>query len=73
LEKTSNRYGLRTWEEGTLQVEEKRAHLVMGENDESSCRANFALVGNFLLVSDSGKCGGMNVNFNNVYTKAPNR
>ena len=36
---------------------------------EYDCRATLRLVGNYLIVSDNLRCGGMNVTFTGVYLK----
>ena len=36
---------------------------------EDSCRVDFTLLGDFLLASDTGNCGGANVSFTGVYRR----
>jgi hypothetical protein len=38
-------------------------------NDESSCVVTLHRRGPYLVASDNGNCGGMNVNFNGIYTR----
>lgn len=40
-------------------------------DDEFSCKLNLELLSTFLVVSDNGNCGGMNVRFNAVYQQRP--
>ena len=39
-------------------------------NDESSCVVKLRRRGPYLVASDNGNCGGLNVSFNGIYTKA---
>jgi hypothetical protein len=39
-------------------------------NDESSCVVKLHRRGPYMVASDNGNCGGLNVSFNGVYTKA---
>lgn len=53
--------------------------MAMGENytdpakllpdDPGECRARFRLFGRYLVVQDSGGCGGMNVSFSGIYVR----
>ena len=38
--------------------------------DDNDCVVELTLLGKFLVVTDNGNCGGMNVRFVNVYTKS---
>lgn len=40
---------------------------------DSICQMSLKLVGNFLIVSDNGECGGVNVKFDGVYQKSKDR
>jgi hypothetical protein len=39
-------------------------------DDESSCVVKLHRRGPYLVVSDNGNCGGLNVSFGGIYTKA---
>jgi hypothetical protein len=39
-------------------------------NDETSCVVTLHRRGPYLVASDNGNCGGLNVRFNGIYTKA---
>ena len=52
--------------DGFIKPSGNRAEL----KDDNDCVANFTLLGEFLVVTDNGNCGGMNVRFANVYTKS---
>ncbi len=39
-------------------------------NDESSCVVKLHRRGPYMVASDNGNCGGLNVRFNGIYTKA---
>ncbi|MEL1252056.1 hypothetical protein [Aurantiacibacter gilvus] len=39
--------------------------------DEGLCIVDFTLLGDYLLASDNGRCGGMNVRFIGVYLRDP--
>lgn len=39
-------------------------------DDVDLCEVNFTLLGHYLLAGDNGKCGGANVSFTGVYTRA---
>lgn len=39
-------------------------------DDEYDCKATMRLVGEYLLVADNMKCGGVNVSFSGIYKKA---
>jgi len=39
-------------------------------NDEASCVVKLHRRGPYLIASDNGNCGGLNVSFNGIYTKA---
>ena len=39
-------------------------------NDESSCVVKLVRRGPYLVASDNSNCGGLNVSFNGIYTKA---
>jgi hypothetical protein len=54
--------------EGKMTPQDNKSWLLMAD-EPYSCRANFALLGSYLLVTDNSNCGGMNVRFNGVYTK----
>ena len=40
------------------------------EDSEHSCKVEFSLVGDTLIASDNGLCGGANVRFDGVYRRA---
>ncbi len=42
-------------------------------DDESSCVVKLHRRGPYLVASDNGNCGGLNVRFNGIYTKAGTR
>ena len=47
-------------------------HLTIKEgDDEFSCVVNFQLLGSYLIATDNGNCGGMNVRFDDVYRRKP--
>jgi hypothetical protein len=52
--------------EGTFQPIAGRARLTDREN---ICSADFVRIGRYLVVHDNGRCGGVNVRFDGVYTK----
>lgn len=39
--------------------------------DADDCAVRFTLLGDFLVASDNRRCGGANVTFSGVYTRAP--
>lgn len=39
-------------------------------DDNDLCEVNFTLLGQYLLAGDNNRCGGMNVSFTGVYTRA---
>ena len=41
-----------------------------GPEDDSSCVVRLALLGRYLVAADNQRCGGMNVTFDGIYTKA---
>ncbi len=43
--------------------------LSLGGSDEYDCRIKMQRIGRFLLVSDNGYCGGVNVTFDGVYQR----
>jgi len=52
--------------EGTV----KGDRLEISEGDDQyACKVSMKLVGNQLMVTDNSACGGMNVRFNNVYSR----
>lgn len=57
--------------EGELKIQGRRAHVgsTMRE-DADDCGADLVRIGDFLIVHDNMRCGGLNVRFNGVYTRA---
>ncbi len=43
------------------------------EENEDLCSVTLRLVGDYLVVSDNLKCGGVNVTFNGVYRKTSSK
>ncbi len=54
---------------GTIKPVNGRAHLSDGDR-EIDCAADLVRIGRYLVVHDNGNCGGVNVRFDGVYTKA---
>ena len=42
---------------------------LIDNKEDFSCRATMRLIGKYLAVYDNHECGGMNVNFDNIYLK----
>jgi len=78
--------GMATWLGATLENGEQVVHdgeiddsakpsgnrLEIGDtSDEYACHVVFTLVNGYLVANDSGYCGGVNVNFSDVYRRAP--
>ncbi|MGZ5183077.1 MAG: hypothetical protein ACXWC2_21575 [Ramlibacter sp.] len=56
---------------GALQVRGRHAHLGGAPGPQNDgCIADLTRVGEFLVVHDNGQCGGVNVRFDGVYTRA---
>lgn len=52
-------------------VEPKNGTIQYSEGDEEyDCKATMNLVGNYLIVADNLRCGGLDVTFSGVYLKA---
>jgi hypothetical protein len=59
---------------GELKIDRNRARLGgQLESADGDCAAEFTRVGRFLVVHDNAQCGGANVRFDGVYTKAVRR
>ena len=54
--------------EGLIKPYEGQA-MLKDADDEYACIANFSLIGRYLIVSDNGNCGGLNVRFDDVYLR----
>jgi hypothetical protein len=56
--------------EGELKIQGRRAHIgsVMTD-DADECGAELVRIGDFLIVHDNMRCGGLNVRFDGVYTR----
>lgn len=62
---------------GTFQPVQSKGGFTMGETaslpfdqgDESACRVRFRLLMPYLLVEDTGNCGGVNVSFSGTYVR----
>ena len=54
--------------DGFIQPEEKLATMEAGDN-ETDCVVELTRVGRYLIASDNRNCGGMNVNFDDVYLR----
>ncbi len=47
----------------------KGDRLAFADSEETDCRVALRLLGPYLVASDNGRCGGMNVTFSGVYRK----
>jgi hypothetical protein len=56
--------------EGELKTRGSRAHVGATMGDADNCGADLTRIGDFLIVYDNARCGGVNVRFNGVYTRA---
>lgn len=58
--------------EGELKIQGRRAHVGPAmQNEDYECAADMVRIGEFLIVHDNERCGGVNVRFDGVYTRAP--
>jgi len=56
---------------GELKVRGRRAHVGGAMRDDAEdCGADLVRIGEFLIVHDNERCGGLNVRFDGVYTRA---
>ena len=56
---------------GELKVSGRHAHVDPAAGKEAfDCGADMVRIGEFLIVHDNGQCGGMNVRFDGLYTRA---
>jgi hypothetical protein len=56
---------------GELKIRGRRAHVGAAMTDDADdCGADLVRVGDFLIVHDNGRCGGVNVRFDGVYTRS---
>jgi hypothetical protein len=56
--------------EGELKTRGSHAHVGAAMDDADNCGADLTRIGDFLIVYDNARCGGVNVRFNGVYTRA---
>jgi hypothetical protein len=57
---------------GKLAIAGGRAHLGPASGKKTyECGADMVRIGEFLIVHDNGRCGGLNVRFDGLYVRAP--
>jgi hypothetical protein len=57
---------------GQLAISGRDGHLgPAGGKETLDCVADMVRIGEFLIVHDNGKCGGLNVRFDGLYVRAP--
>jgi hypothetical protein len=57
--------------EGELKIKGRRGHVGGAMSDDADeCGADLVRIGEFLIVHDNQRCGGLNVRFDGVYTRA---